>query len=152
MLHNPVKAKLCSTPEIYAYCEVDLDPVPQRLKPLPASQVDGRAKAPPLHKSCRYKHEGDGLQPVRLNTRTHLLRQFPDSGYRCLSLQAAGPILALINGFPNPPRACFFWRRRSRRRQFPHPRNYIALCSTTFAARPKDERTKSHAVRLYFQP
>jgi putative transposase len=32
--HNPVKAKLCLSSEDYRYLSVNLDPVPQRLKPL----------------------------------------------------------------------------------------------------------------------
>jgi putative transposase len=45
---NPVKSKLCSCSEDYRYLMVDLDPIPQRLKPLVSVRSDGGAKAPPL--------------------------------------------------------------------------------------------------------
>jgi putative transposase len=46
--HNPVKSKLCSSSEDYRYLAVDLDPIPQRLKPLVSIKPYGGAKAPPL--------------------------------------------------------------------------------------------------------
>jgi putative transposase len=45
---NPVKAGLCSAWEAYRYLQVDLDPIPQRLKPPTSIQFDGGAQAPPL--------------------------------------------------------------------------------------------------------
>jgi putative transposase len=48
--YNPVKAKLCSSSEDYRYLAVDLDPIPQRLKPLISARSDGGAEAPPLQK------------------------------------------------------------------------------------------------------
>jgi putative transposase len=45
---NPVKSKLCSSSEDYRYLAVNLDPIPQRLKPLTPARSDGGAKAPPL--------------------------------------------------------------------------------------------------------
>jgi putative transposase len=47
---NPIKSKLCSSSEEYQYLAVDLDPIPQRLKPLVQIRFDGGAKAPPLQK------------------------------------------------------------------------------------------------------
>jgi putative transposase len=47
MRHNPVKAKL---PENYRYLAFNLDPIPQRLKPLNFQGSDGGAEAPPLQK------------------------------------------------------------------------------------------------------
>jgi putative transposase len=48
MKHNPVKNKLCSSSEEYRYLAVNLDPIPQRLKPLGLTSFDGGAEAPPL--------------------------------------------------------------------------------------------------------
>jgi putative transposase len=48
MKHNPVKNKLCSCSEEYRYLAANLDPIPQRLKPLGLTRPDGEAKAPPL--------------------------------------------------------------------------------------------------------
>jgi putative transposase len=50
MRHNPVKNKLCSFSEEYRYLAVNLDPIPQRLKPLSLTRTDGGAEAPPLPK------------------------------------------------------------------------------------------------------
>jgi putative transposase len=50
MRHNPVKNKLCSFSEEYRYLAVNLDPIPQRLKPLSLTRSDGGAEAPPLPK------------------------------------------------------------------------------------------------------
>jgi putative transposase len=50
MRHNPVKNKLCSFSEEYRYLAVNLDPIPQRLKPLSLTRSDGGAEAPPLLK------------------------------------------------------------------------------------------------------
>ncbi len=55
MRHNPVK-QLCSSSEDYRYLAVNLDPIPQRLKPLSLTEYDGGAEAPPLqspYKRCR---------------------------------------------------------------------------------------------------
>jgi putative transposase len=48
MRHNPVKNKLCESAENYRYLAVDLDPFPQRLKPLSLAKSYGGAEAPPL--------------------------------------------------------------------------------------------------------
>jgi putative transposase len=48
MQHNPVKNKLCQSSEGYRYLAVNLDPIPQRLKPLTGVRSDGGAEAPPL--------------------------------------------------------------------------------------------------------
>ena len=46
---NPVKSKLCSTSEDYRYLAVNLDPIPQRLKPFfLLIGSNGGAEAPPL--------------------------------------------------------------------------------------------------------
>ena len=45
---NPVKSKLCSASEDYRYLAVNLDPIPQRLKPLILIRSNGGAEAPPL--------------------------------------------------------------------------------------------------------
>jgi putative transposase len=47
MRYNPVKAKL---PESYPYLAVNLDPTPQRLKPLNLARPNSGAEAPPLQK------------------------------------------------------------------------------------------------------
>ncbi len=47
---NPVKNKLCSSSEEYRYLGINLDPIPQRLKPLFLAGSDGGAEAPPLQK------------------------------------------------------------------------------------------------------
>ncbi|HUY81318.1 MAG TPA: transposase [Acidobacteriaceae bacterium] len=51
ILHNPVKAGLCERSEDYKYVVADLDPAPQRLKPLLSGRLDGGAEAPPLQSS-----------------------------------------------------------------------------------------------------
>jgi putative transposase len=51
MRQNPVKNKLCSSSEEYRYLALDLDPIPQRLKPFNLSRSDGEAEAPPLQKT-----------------------------------------------------------------------------------------------------
>jgi putative transposase len=51
ILRNPIKAHLCDRPENYPYLAAKLDPVPQRLKPLPSGEADGGAGAPPLQNS-----------------------------------------------------------------------------------------------------
>jgi putative transposase len=48
MRHNPVKAGLCLATETYRHFAVNIDPVPQRLKPLLLSRSDGGAEAPAL--------------------------------------------------------------------------------------------------------
>jgi putative transposase len=48
MRHSPVKNKLCSSSEEYRYLVVNLDPIPQRLKPLGLTRFDGGVEAPPL--------------------------------------------------------------------------------------------------------
>jgi putative transposase len=48
MKHNPVKSKLCSSSEGYRYLALNLDPIPQRLKPSSLAGSDGGAEAPPL--------------------------------------------------------------------------------------------------------
>jgi putative transposase len=48
MRHNPVKNKLCLSSENYRYLAVNLDPIPQRLKPSSLAGSDGGAEAPPL--------------------------------------------------------------------------------------------------------
>jgi putative transposase len=48
MQHNPVQARLCLATESYRYFAVNIDPIPQRLKPLSLSGSDGGAEAPPL--------------------------------------------------------------------------------------------------------
>jgi putative transposase len=45
---NPVKRQLCPRSEDYPYLATQLDPIPQRLKPLFATKFDGGAEAPPL--------------------------------------------------------------------------------------------------------
>jgi putative transposase len=45
---NPVKNKLCSSSEDYRYLAVNLDPIPQRIKPLFLTRSNGGAEAPPL--------------------------------------------------------------------------------------------------------
>jgi putative transposase len=72
---NPVEAKLCSSSEDYPYFAVDLDPIPQRLKPLISARSYGGAEAPPLQspvQTSRFKQlrspnppdqEGDGFIP-----------------------------------------------------------------------------------------
>ena len=45
---NPVKSKLCSASEDYRYFAVNLDSIPQRLKPFTPAGSDGGAEAPPL--------------------------------------------------------------------------------------------------------
>ena len=45
---NPVTARLCDRPEAYPHLATDLDPIPQRLKPLTTAASDGEAEAPPL--------------------------------------------------------------------------------------------------------
>jgi putative transposase len=49
--HNPVKAKLCLISEDYRYLALNLDPIPQRLKPLTLARSHGEAEAPPLQKA-----------------------------------------------------------------------------------------------------
>jgi putative transposase len=46
--HNPVEAMLCKSSEDYRYLAVNLDPSPQRLKPLTFAISNGGAEAPPL--------------------------------------------------------------------------------------------------------
>jgi putative transposase len=46
--HNPVKSKLCLSSGDYRYLAVNLDPIPQRLKPLILIRSNGGAEAPPL--------------------------------------------------------------------------------------------------------
>jgi putative transposase len=48
MRHNPVKNKLCSDSDDYRYIAVNLDPIPQRLKPFLSVRSDGGVEAPPL--------------------------------------------------------------------------------------------------------
>jgi putative transposase len=60
MRHNPVKNKLCLSSEDYRYLAVNLDPIPQRLKPLILDRFNGGAEAPPLQ-SRSFGPEGDGL-------------------------------------------------------------------------------------------
>jgi putative transposase len=48
MRHNPVKNKLCLSSEDYRYLALNLDPIPQRLKPVILGRSDGGAEAPPL--------------------------------------------------------------------------------------------------------
>jgi putative transposase len=50
MRHNPVKNKLCLSSEDYRYLALNLDPIPQRLKPVILGKSDGGAEAPPLQK------------------------------------------------------------------------------------------------------
>jgi putative transposase len=45
---NPVKSKLCLSSEDYRYLAVNMDPIPQRLKPLILVRSNGGAEAPPL--------------------------------------------------------------------------------------------------------
>ena len=45
---NPVKSKLCSLSEDYRYLALNLDPIPQRLKPFTQVRSDGGAEARPL--------------------------------------------------------------------------------------------------------
>jgi putative transposase len=45
---NPVKASLCPSWLDYPYLGVELDPIPQRLKPVSCSTLDGTAEAVPL--------------------------------------------------------------------------------------------------------
>jgi putative transposase len=52
MRHNPVKNKLCSSSDDYRYLAVNLDPIPQRLKPLLSVRSNGGAKTPPLQGSA----------------------------------------------------------------------------------------------------
>jgi putative transposase len=59
MRHNPVKNKLCLSSEDYRYLALNLDPIPQRLKPLILARSDGGAEAPPLQRSS-FGREGDG--------------------------------------------------------------------------------------------
>jgi putative transposase len=49
--HNPVKANLCVSSESFPFLSVQLDPIPQRLKPATLSEHTGGAQAPPLQKS-----------------------------------------------------------------------------------------------------
>jgi putative transposase len=44
---NPIKARLA---EDYPFIALELEPIPQRLKPLMATESDGGANAPPLHR------------------------------------------------------------------------------------------------------
>jgi putative transposase len=53
MRHNPIKNKLCLSSEDYRYLAVDLDPIPQRLKPLTLARFDGGAEAPPLQNATK---------------------------------------------------------------------------------------------------
>jgi putative transposase len=46
--HNPVKSKLRLSSGDYRYLAVNLDPIPQRLKPLILIRSNGGAEAPPL--------------------------------------------------------------------------------------------------------
>ncbi len=48
--HNPVKARLSASPENYRYLQLNLDPIPQRPKPLVLPEFNGGAKAPPLQR------------------------------------------------------------------------------------------------------
>jgi putative transposase len=48
ILRNPVGSKLCSISYDYRYLAVNLDPIPQRLKPSTLSGSDGGSEAPPL--------------------------------------------------------------------------------------------------------
>ncbi|MDT7817534.1 MAG: REP-associated tyrosine transposase [Acidobacteriaceae bacterium] len=61
MKQNPVKSKLCSSSEDYRYLAVDLDPIPQRLKPFTLGGFDGGAEAPPLQTA----HPGTLENPTR---------------------------------------------------------------------------------------
>ena len=47
IVHNPVNSQLCLRSEDYPYLATQLDPIPQRLKPL-ITAIDGGAEAPPL--------------------------------------------------------------------------------------------------------
>jgi putative transposase len=55
MRHNPVKNKLCLSSEDYRYLALNLDPTPQRLKPLSLARFDGGAEAPPLQNPLQEK-------------------------------------------------------------------------------------------------
>jgi putative transposase len=46
--HNPVKARLCEKSEQYSYISMQLDPIPQGLKPHASESLEGGAEAPPL--------------------------------------------------------------------------------------------------------
>jgi putative transposase len=48
IVHNPVNSQLCLRSEDYPYLATQLDPIPQRLKPLITAKIDGGAEAPPL--------------------------------------------------------------------------------------------------------
>ncbi len=56
---NPVKEKLCASPEEYPYSSAqvgfELDPVPQRLKPLGLSEPSGGPEGPPFQNKPRAK-------------------------------------------------------------------------------------------------
>jgi putative transposase len=56
MRQNPVKNKLCLSSEDYRYLAVNLDPIPQRLKPSNLVRSDGGAEAPPLRKPVTPEH------------------------------------------------------------------------------------------------
>ena len=46
--NNPVQAKLCEKSSQYSYLSIQLDPIPQGLKPHFIESLDGGAEAPPL--------------------------------------------------------------------------------------------------------
>jgi len=56
--HNPVKNKLRLSSDDYRYLAVDLDPIPQRLKPSCLTGFEGGAEAPPLQKRHAAGFEG----------------------------------------------------------------------------------------------
>jgi putative transposase len=59
MRYNPIRAKLAAD---YRYLALDLDSIPQRLKPPFLAGSDGEAEAPPLHKQGLLKTEVPTLQ------------------------------------------------------------------------------------------
>jgi putative transposase len=76
MRHNPVKNKLSVSSEDYRYLAVNLDPIPQRLKPLTPARSDGGAEAPPLQKPLP-RLLSNPAEPKRLRNSTKSAEAMP---------------------------------------------------------------------------
>jgi putative transposase len=67
---NPVKARLCSSPEEYPYASLagnlTMDPIPQRLKPPVCFGSDGGAEAPPLQSARLLQDQAIALPNIKL--------------------------------------------------------------------------------------
>jgi putative transposase len=63
--HNPVKAHVCERSEDYPYLAIQLDPIPQRLKPPVSGTIYGGAEAPPLQKQEPAINGGTGVPALQ---------------------------------------------------------------------------------------